>query len=60
MAAIIETHNPENVIIFKNRSAKYRAKNKEKRNAEAARWWAENGAAYREANREKINETYRL
>lgn len=42
---------------FKNRQARYRAKNRERRNAESAAWWAEHGAAYREANREKLKAT---
>lgn len=38
----------------KDRFARYRAKNRERRNAASAQWWAEHGAAYREANREKL------
>jgi 5-methylcytosine-specific restriction endonuclease McrA len=36
------------------RSARYRAKHRDERNAESSTWWAEHGEKYREENREKF------
>lgn len=42
--------------VYKDRYARYRAKNREKRRQESADWWCKNGAVYREANRERLRE----
>lgn len=57
MANETEAQASPSVDGFKNRQARYRAKNREKRNAASAAWWAEHGSAYREANREKLRAT---
>jgi hypothetical protein len=43
--------------VYKDKHAKYRAKNREKRRQQSAEWWRENGEAYREANRVQLRET---
>jgi hypothetical protein len=54
VAEEIESQDLGGVTKAPDKHAKYRAKNREKRRAESAVWWAENGAAYRAANREKL------
>lgn len=41
---------------FKDKYARYRSKNRERRRIQSAEWWAKNGAEYREKNRDKQNE----
>lgn len=36
--------------------SKYSKEARERRNAQSAKWWADNGAAYKEANKEKFKE----
>lgn len=54
MAAEIEAQDATLVTKAPDRFARYRAKNREKRLAASAKWWAENGATYRAENREKF------
>ncbi|MGO4337858.1 hypothetical protein AB4037_23360 [Labrys sp. KB_33_2] len=54
MASGIEARGGDDVTAYKDKYARYRAKNREKRRQASAEWWAKHGAEYREKNRPRL------